>query len=189
MTIRKLTIDEMDAIYNEHLVYDFPKSEVKSMKKIKAAYEEDRYFAYGMYGDGEQLKAYAFFIKSAARDTLLLDYLAVVRGQRNGGTGSVFLQALQEECAEQNKNLILEVENPEYAPDEDVKAYREKRIRFYERNHMLVSDVSCNFSDNEYLILQWEDNEHKCPLQTEIKRIYQEFFGEKFVENNVVFHL
>ncbi|MDO5402659.1 MAG: hypothetical protein Q4F11_04395 [Eubacteriales bacterium] len=190
MIIRELTIEQMDRIYNEHIVVDFPLSEVKPMSSIREGYEHGRYFAYGMFmgEQPEKLLAYAFFIRSTVSDTFLLDYLAVVRGNRSNGTGSLFLHELKKRCREENKKLILEVENPDYAPDEEMAKYRRKRIHFYEKNNMCVSDVSCNFYNNEYLILYDRDCEYKCPLQTEIDNVYRDFFGEKFVDENVVFH-
>lgn len=211
MKIRQLTIKEMDAVYHAHLIYDFPASEVKSMDMIQRGYACGKYFAYGLFVEDtskqqkdsvqivlkqqeefnmDNLAAYAFFIRSESCRYILLDYLAVVRGRRDGGFGSVFLQQLQSMCVKENMKLILEVENPAYAPDEDIRAYREKRIRFYIKNQILVSNVSCNFYDNEYLILYSRQDEEKnsCPSWAEIDAVYRDFFGDKFIDQHVKFH-
>ena len=91
-------------------------------------------------------------------------------------------------CVKEKMNLILEVENPEYAESEEIKEYRKKRIRFYERNNMVVSDVNCDFYNNEYTILFVKDSTYNCPLQTETKLVYEDFFGKEFVNQHVTFH-
>mgnify|MGYP005855306289 CR=1 FL=1 len=84
--IQKLSKEQMKFIFDNHMINDFPKSELKPWKKIEAGLENDTYFAYGMYENNELL-AYAFFIKSSKYNTYLLDYLAVLSGKEHVGNG------------------------------------------------------------------------------------------------------
>ena len=43
------------------------------------------------------------------------------------------------------KQLILEVENPDYETREDKKVLMHRRIAFYQKNGMQLSGVTCNF--------------------------------------------
>lgn len=47
--------------------------------------------------------------------------------------GSLFLKKLQAMCIEQQKQLILEVENPDYETREDKKVLMHRRIAFYQK--------------------------------------------------------
>ena len=104
--IQKLSKEQMKFIFDNHMINDFPKSELKPWKKIEAGLENDTYFAYGMYENNELL-AYAFFIKSSKYNTYLLDYLAVLSGKRQSGIGSKFLQELKNMI---QKHLPLSIE-------------------------------------------------------------------------------
>ena len=69
--IRLLDTEEIKSIYNEHIVTDFPASEVKPLKQMLEKRENGQYFVYGLFesntdDDGapqEELSGYAYFIK------------------------------------------------------------------------------------------------------------------------------
>lgn len=94
--IRLLDIEEIKKIYNEHIVTDFPASEVKPLKQMLEKRENDQYFVYGMYENREdscgrkydELAGYAYFIKCRNQDVYLLDYLAIVKDKRSKHLGS-----------------------------------------------------------------------------------------------------
>ena len=219
-SIRLMNKDEVSDVYNEHVVTDFPASEVKPLKMMLEKMENDQYFVYGMYErkeksakctdavnksipvdvdksnvadndknaesdnknvvpdndkntepdnknavsdiddntSSEELAGYAYFIKCRNQDVYLLDYLAIVKDKRSKHLGSRFLQALKKMAAEDGKLLILEVENPEYADEGPDKDYMIKRIGFYEKNGMCLSNTSCYFLDNEYRIFYAKDS-------------------------------
>lgn len=135
--IRLLDIEEIKKIYNEHIVTDFPASEVKPLKQMLEKRENDQYFVYGMYENREdscgrkydELAGYAYFIKCRNQDVYLLDYLAIVKDKRSKHLGSGFLQQLKKLAKDDGKLLILEVENPDYA-DEACKGLYVKKNRF-----------------------------------------------------------
>ena len=185
--IKILGIDDFSEIYNKRLVNDFPESEVKSLKKIIDMYKKDMYFVYGYYNENGELAGYAFFINDRTKDTVLLDYFAIVPEKRSSGIGSEFLGKIKEKIADSGNRLILEVENPEYAEDGPAKDYMIKRIGFYKKNDMNLSGVSCNFYDNEYRILyagEFMDDEE---VYNRTHSVYIDFMGEE-LDSRCVFH-
>lgn len=187
LKVKELTSEEISEIYNTYLVEDFPASEVKPLSQMISAKENGQYEAYGLFED-DVLKGYAYFIKTKKQPVILLDYFAVLSGLRSSGYGSAFLSKLQQMCMENKKQLILEVENPIYEVQEDKKSIMNRRIAFYEKNNMVLSNVSCNFYNNEYRIMYAGKLCEDKVMQEKIKQIYEDFFGVKMVNENVVFH-
>lgn len=187
LQVKELKSEEISNIYNTYLVEDFPASELKPLAKILSEKENGRYEAYGLYED-DILKGYAYFIKIKKQPVILLDYFAVLKGERSGGYGSVFLSELQQMCIEKEKQLILEVENPIYETQEDRLEVMNRRIAFYKKNGMVLSNVSCNFHGNEYRIMYAGKLCNDEEIQEKVKQVYEDFFGEKMVKEHVVFH-
>ncbi|MBQ4284409.1 MAG: GNAT family N-acetyltransferase [Lachnospira sp.] len=190
--IRSLSNEETKDIYNTYLVEDFPKSEVKPLAKILDGIADGKYETL-VYEEEGNIKSYAFFIKSSVSNTYLLDYFAVIKKNRSEGIGSKFLKGLQKMVRERGGHLILEVENPEYEPPGNHRDYMFKRIEFYKKNGMCLSGVSCRFYGNEYRIFYGKDNESDCDIddetiQAETLLIYNDFFGEEFIERHCEFH-
>ncbi|MGC1246227.1 MAG: GNAT family N-acetyltransferase [Spirulinaceae cyanobacterium] len=82
---------------------------------------------------GYQEKLVAFMaILSPITDTqfVLLAYIATQANYRNQGIGSKFLNYILPKLQQQEKYLLLEVENPQYGDDPQL---RERRLNFYRR--------------------------------------------------------
>lgn len=185
--LRKLNNEEVKEIYNTYLVNDFPASEVKSLKRILEGISDDQYFACG-YEEGGELKGYTYFIKSKTGSTLLLDYLAVLKDKRSSGIGSRIMTAVQEMAQNEGKHLILEVENPDYEKPGENRDYMIKRIEFYKKNNIRLSNVTCRFYGNEYRILYGGDFADDMEIEKEIDKIYREFFGDDFINKYCRIH-
>ncbi len=185
--LRKLNNKEVEEIYNTYLVKDFPASEVKSLKMILDGIACNKYFACAYEEDGE-LKGYAYFIKSVVRNTLLLDYLAVLSDKRSSGIGSKIITEIQQKAKKDGKHLILEVENPDYEAPGAARDYMIKRIGFYKKNNMHLSRVTCHFYGNEYRIFSGGDLIEDSELQEEVDKMYREFFGDSFINAHCYFH-
>lgn len=193
--IRQLKASEVEAIYRKELVRDFPSGEVKPLEQILEGMKNGQYFACAYFEKEAQnpetlegLVGYAYFIRSRKHNTFLLDYLAVVSAKRSGGHGSAFLTQIKEQVSAQGGHLILEVENPAYAPPGPKRDYMVKRIGFYEKNGLQVSGVTCNFYDNEYRILYDGETEPDALIRAETEAVYREFFGDDFVDRHCRFH-
>lgn len=188
--LRKLTAEEIESIYKNHLVKDFPAGEVKPLKVILERFHNGQYLGYGLFlnREPEELAGYAFIMNIRTDAIYLLDYFAIVEGMRISGYGSVFLNAIKETCVQENRRLILEVENPDYEKDIRLQEKMQKRIAFYKKNDIHVSGVTCNFYDNEYRILYAGTTLEDQQVYQKIMLSYVDFFGEEFIEAHVVFH-
>ena len=165
LLLLELTESQIEEIYHNHMIHDFPDTERKPLSMILKALREGRYECYGAEIDGE-LYGYAFFVKCAP--DYLLDYFAVFPEMRCKGMGSLFLKRLAEHF--KNKTVIIEVENPEFAENEDERAIRLRRISFYLRNGCRDSGVKAKLFKVEYKLLLISDEEHID--REEVKKIY-----------------
>jgi len=87
----------------------------------------------------QKVCAFAFLFSLENTRFVLLDYFSVLVGLRSKGIGSNMLSFLKSELQNQKKIMVLEVENPEFGEDREMK---EKRIAFYLRNDaVLLSNV------------------------------------------------
>lgn len=148
--IRALTRAELRRLYNERLVVDFPPDEVKSLSVIESALDRGGYACYGAVRNGAVL-AYAFFILQGAN--ALFDYLAVREDLRDTGIGSQFIRTLMDGPLTAYDCVLLEVDNPDAAPDEAERLHRERRLRFYLRNGLLETGVTAVVWHVDYRIL------------------------------------
>jgi ribosomal protein S18 acetylase RimI-like enzyme len=118
--------------FNEAIkIYDksFPLSEKHTCDSVK----ED--VANGIYElivgrHGEEVVFMALFWPIPETNFILFDYMAVKEEYRNMGIGSMFMENIFNILDVDRKYLILEVENPDYGQDGELKR---KRINFYRR--------------------------------------------------------
>jgi len=62
--IRTLTLEEVKKIYQRYLCIHFVEEERKPLKSIERMWEQNQYFALGMFGKEEkELMGYAFFLQ------------------------------------------------------------------------------------------------------------------------------
>ncbi|SHK69001.1 hypothetical protein SAMN02745243_03512 [Hespellia stercorisuis DSM 15480] len=184
--IKELSQNEFWEIYRTQMKQDFPKSEIRREDNFENLWRDQKYLALGWYeekpGNGQQkecsLTGYAFFV--IAEDAVLLDYFAVLADQRGNGSGGRFLEAMKTYFAERTDCILLEVENPEYAVDENDRKLRERRIAFYERHGVFFSKVETRVFTDEYLILVLpvqKAKEHPVKEWAEqIKGVYESIF-------------
>lgn len=171
MDLKKLNNEEIIDLYNNHMTSDFPIEELKPLDVIQKLIKKDNYICYGLYDNG-RLLAYAFLV--SLKSYILIDYYAVCEQHRNKGIGSKFLSALREKCKDYH-GIMVEVEKTEYAPNECEKLIRKRRIDFYKRNGMIMTNISCelfsvNFSIMCLCNVELEDSE----IFEALKAIYKE---------------
>ena len=182
MTARKLDKISIEKIYENHLVFDFPKDEVKPLATIINGFDKGVYNAYGLY-DGNQLLAYAFFIID--KKCRLLDYFAVVRGKRGGGIGSHFLNMLKAELKPVCELVIIESENPDTAQNESQKITRLRRIDFYLKNGLIDTKSRAKVFGVEYKILSLPLS-HTAKFTPQIYlSIYKNLLTKELFEENI----
>ncbi len=143
---------------------------------MRQSWQRGNYDCYGLF-DGDEILGYAFFFR--IRDCCLLDYFAVEEGHRNQGLGSFFLQQLEHfiasaECA------IVEVEDPDKAEDEEIKAVRNRRLQFYLRNGYLKTELTAAVFDADYRIMELPVA--KAHTSDELRRVYTDIYRNMLPE-------
>lgn len=185
ITMRMLNGAERAMVYTEHMTEAFPASELKPLAHIERLIAEQKYLTYGFYEEDE-LTGYAYFVKTEKADALLLDYFAVLSDRRSSGYGSRFLGKIKEEIGKEYSAMLLEVENPEYAHDEENRALRERRIQFYLRNGMAHTGIWSRVLLDNYVIMAYEtgDAMRQEDIAGQLDTLYEAMFDNKFYTQN-----
>ena len=95
MELNALNEKQLASLYREEMEYDFPQSELKPLGAMLRLLELGQYDPLVATENGETV-GYAMVWLSKDRKGVLLDYLGVLRGKRNGGTGGKILALLLE---------------------------------------------------------------------------------------------
>lgn len=185
MELRLCSQKDIESIYNNHIINDFPPDEVKPLKRILLLCEKNLYFVYGIYEE-EKLISYAFISGAPNCDYVLLDYLAVVSGRRGIGIGSRAMKLLKEEICKTKTGILLESENPDFAHDEKDKKTRERRIKFYQNcGFELTKMQSCLFGVEYKIMVYANKTPSTLSVTHAITDLYQSLIAEKHLKENV----
>ena len=191
--IKKVTVEQIDTIYNSYMVKDFPKSELKPLDRIKYTMEKGLCEVIALY-EGDKIQSYAVLIIPEEGEYALLDYYAVVKEYRGKGIGHVMFEQIveylrghslkgQTKCV---KGLIIECESLETSPCEDERITRSRRIKFYESCGCRRLDLRSELFGVEYVILEMQvgqDNDN--PALKDLELIYRQMFKKKHFEERV----
>ncbi len=150
MILKEFNYMEIEYIYNKYMIIDFPKSELKSLKKIIRLTKLNRYFSYGLY-ENDELVGYALFV--TYKNMILLDYFAILSEKRNSNFGSCGINLISDYFKGKYDIFILECENPKFAESEEDKNIRNKRKRFYEKNGFEVINIEVKVYEVEFILL------------------------------------
>lgn len=187
MKLVELTLEEREKTYNEHMLNDFHKSEVKPFNMIESLIEKERYLCYGFYeeNDPDKLLGYAYFVKT--NYNILMDYLAVTKSYRGKGYGTKFLTIIEKKFKSKFNTLLAEVENPRFALDDEDKKCREGRISFYLKNNFNVSSIETCVLKDQYKIIQLKLDKtlENIEIEEEMKNIYNIIFSSEFVKKHI----
>lgn len=167
LSIRRLTdFAQVEALYQTRLKKDFARKELRPLASLRRSWEHDAYDCYGLC-DGDALLGYAFFVRLGKND--LLDYFAIAEEHRDEGLGTVFLQMLAS-CLADADCAVCEVEDPERAQDEETRAQRERRLRFYLRSGFRKTELTSRVFGADYRILEAPTG--KTHTADELRAIY-----------------
>lgn len=150
MHLKTLTKDQLSDLYNDRMREDFPPSELKPLFVILDAVDKGIYEALGLY-DGEEIVGYSCLVKQGT--DYLVDYLAIYPSKRNSGIGSILVKLLFEHM-DNTGNIIVEVEDPKFARDDDDRELRIRRFDFYFRNGCFDTGVRAKCFGVEFIILR-----------------------------------
>ncbi|WP_297426909.1 GNAT family N-acetyltransferase [Clostridium sp.] len=183
MDLKQLSKEEIENIYYKHMITDFPQGELKPLSSIIRLIKRKKYICYGLY-DNSELLAYACLVTS--KSYLLIDYYAVCEQYRSKGIGSKFLSMLKDTSKNYN-GIIVEVESFEYAPNEAERLVRQRRIEFYKKNGMKMTNILSILFNVEYSIMclcniTLGDSDIYEAVQTIYKEIIPSNYFSKYVE-------
>lgn len=192
MEITQLTRRQLLRIYFTSYQHDFPRSERKPLPMLLRSIRSGLMQCYGLFEDGH-LRAYAILLKQLNADQpvgCLLDYLATLRGHRSQGCGSVFLGLLRTQLSDVDC-LLAEVEDPDCAENADVRALRQRRIRFYERNGFVDTGLRADLFHTNFRLIELRlDAATDAPHAPDTLRsiylsIYRSFLPEQLYQEMV----
>ena len=184
MIFRTLALPEIREIYRQRMVEDFPEDELKPLWMLEAALKRGQYVCYGFEGE-DGLLAYACFVVSG--DIALVDYLAVRRDKRDEGIGGQFIRAMLEGPLRAYASVLLEVDDPDLAPDENELETRERRLRFYLRNGLLETGVRAAVFGVGFRILALPVGESPAPerVRRDYGTLYRAMLPKRLYETKV----
>jgi len=191
MKIKRLDIEQIRQVYLEYMVKDFPDDELKPLKMIEQSYAEGIYESYGLF-EKEILCGYAYFVKVAAehgKSDYIFDFFAIREDLRDKGYGTLFLGLLKN-CFTDANSMLGEVENPDYAEDEEEKKVRLRRLDFYLRNGIVDTGVTVQLFGVEYRVLEVPlTRSHEADEVREIYgRIYRTILPDEMYVKRVWMH-
>ena len=170
LRLEKLDKTQVENVYNERMIIDFPKDELKPLDILFKAIDKGIYEPLGLF-DEDKLIGYTFLVKN--NHDYLVDYLAVYPQQRNLGSGGIMVRMLSDYLKDA-ENLIAEIENPEYAENEDDKILQTRRFDFYKRNNCSDTGLRVRCFGVPFMILRWGTNENEDPHA--LWDLYQSFY-------------
>lgn len=120
-------------------------------------------------------------------DFILLDYIATKNNHRSKGIASAFLEKLRTELVNNQKHLIIEVENPKFG---DNPREKERRVTFYKRHgakelegvRYLLPPLDGSTPTEMILMIfpEYEgENIRSVTVRNVITQIYHELYGRQ----------
>ena len=175
MKRKLLNEQELEQLYQEHLLRDFPRSELKPLHAMKRLMELGRYEPLALL-DEKGLAGYAMIWLTEERDGALLEYLGVPPERRNEGLGARILEVL----ADQYGQLFGEAEAPD-ADDPAENLLRRRRLGFYQRCGFRILDYQCGLFGVRFHGL------YRGPLQDDAqvlamhRKVYADYFPADYM--------
>ena len=182
MHLKILDSKEISNLYQEHMVIDFPKNELKPLNMILKSVEEGFYDCFGLY-DEEEMVGYTFMVK--LESSYLIDYIAIFPDCRNNGIGGNLLSIINDRL-ENADRIFGEVENPAYTENESQRNLQTRRLNFYLRNGCQDTGLRVDCFGVKYIILEAGKNHFKD--KDEVWTLYEKFYrtflpADKFNKN------
>lgn len=179
MELINLDRQELSRLYHTEMVHDFPKTELKPLNNMFQMMDRNCYDPWLAVEQSEAV-GYAMVWLTMDRTGALLDYLGVLRGKRNRGSGGQILSLL----AERYDQLLIEAE----APVSDDPAENElcrRRIGFYQRNGCRLLDYDCALFSVHYKCLYQGHEADDRRLEAMHRSIYAAQFSPRLMERYV----
>ena len=174
MELKILSPLELKRAYETDLREAFPPSELKPLAAMEDLRRRGVYDPLGYFGDTGELLGYALLWKHRDGRYLLVDYVCVPAGKRNGGIGGRLIQAVRDRYP-QGTVFLGETEAPTGDPERDGMILR--RLGFYARNGAKTLDYDTALFGVHFKTICWAN---PMPEEAEVLRKHQEIYLERF---------
>ena len=183
MKLQRLNENQITKLYQEHMVVDFPKDELKPLNMILKSVQEGFYDCFGLF-ENEKIVGYTFMVKQ--ENSYLIDYIAIFPEHRNNGVGANLLTLIDDYLGDADR-IIGEVEDPAYTDDEEQKTLQTRRLGFYLRNNCYDTGLRVECFGVKFII--FEADKKRCRDKDEVwdlySLFYKKFLSEERFEKNI----
>ena len=176
MELRQLSPEQLRRVYAVHLRQVFPPAELKPLFAMRKLQRQGVYDTLVLTENGEEL-GYALLWRHRDGRFILLDYLCVPAGRRNGGIGSRILQEMIAYYP-QDTVLIGEAEAP--TGDRKRDEWILRRLDFYQRNGAAILKYDTKLFGVHYKTICWSKG--NLPEEEIVIRKHREIYGQQFRE-------
>lgn len=179
MELKLLNKEELTRLYQTEMVFDFPKSELKPLSGMLRLMDRGLYEPL-LALEGDEPLGYALVWLSQDREGVLLEYLGILRGKRNGGLGGKLLALLRERYT----GMFGEVEALD-SRDEAENELRRHRVGFYLRNGFRLLDYECALFGVHFNCIYWGPETDDRKVQALHRRVYADYFSPGHMERYI----
>lgn len=169
MNIKKLSILQIVIIYFKSLYNEFPGDERRPLVMIIKGLIKKSYECLGIFR-AKELLGYAFFVKNG--NDYLWDYFVVLEPYRNKGVGSAIIKMVIRYYMDAH-SVIGEIEDPDFAVNNNERCIRERRRDFYFRNGCYDTKVRAKTFGVRYILIQLAGH---TITPKEVNRLYKMFY-------------
>ena len=163
---------ELKKAYETDLMEAFPPAELKPLKAMEAMRRRGTYDPLCLYGEAGEALGYILLWKHEDGRYILIDYLCVPAGKRNGGTGGKLLQMA---LARYPSDTVFIGESE--APSGDPASDGLRRLGFYARNGAVTLGYDSALFGVHFKTICWAN---PMPEEAEVLRKHQEIYLERF---------
>ena len=174
MKLEILTPEELKKAYETDLSEAFPPSELKPLSAMESLREREVYDPLCLRDEAGAVLGYILLWKHLDGRYILIDYLCVPAGRRNGGIGGKLLQTVID-AYPVGTVFLGESEAPSGEPAADEMILR--RLAFYRRNGAAFLGYDCALFGVHYKTICWAE---PMPPEKEILRQHQEIYLAQF---------
>ena len=179
MELKLLNKEELTRLYQTEMVFDFPKSELKPLSGMLRLMDLGRYEPL-LALEGDEPLGYALVWLSQDREGVLLEYLGILRGKRNGGLGGKLLALL----GERYRGMFGEVEALD-SPDKAENELRRHRVGFYLRNGFRLLDYECALFGVHFNCIYHGPETDDRKVQAMHRSVYADYFSPGHMERYI----
>lgn len=180
MKLKLLNEGELTRLYESEMVHDFPRVELKPLRAMKRLMTMGCYDPLLVTEDDGTARGYAMVWLPEDRRGALLEYLAVLRGQRNNGLGAVTLDLLFDRYG----HLFGEAEFPD-SPDPAENDLRRHRLGFYQRNGFRILNYECALFGVHFNCLYRGPEQDDQAVLSMHRGVYANYFSPPHLERYI----